>query len=124
MQGSIDVQAIISQCERQNADIKRLFERQERDRLRREEQMVLRKYYQADEAVRRTIVSAYPDVFARLGENRRKAAAIAKAERAEADRLMREQGYVIRPGGGCPRYVRTTWSGVISGEWQPERRTP
>jgi hypothetical protein len=108
--------------EREEA-LERLYRRLERDRLRREEQVVLRRYFQADEADRQTIVAKYKEVFARLKENRRRAAAVAKAERAAVDRYLLAQGYLIRPGGGCPRYVRPNWHGVISTIVHPDGRS-
>ena len=120
MHGSIDVAKFMQEeveRGRLSEDCRDMLERQRRNLEREEELTVLRRYYRAGPAARRTVVEENRVVFDRIAANRQRARAIAREERDAADRYYLAQGYAIRPRG-VPRYVRPDWNGAIASEWQ------
>ena len=102
--GTIDLQQITGDEERERRQLAEWIERAHRNELRREESQVMRAWWRADETARRTIEVKNKDVFARIRANRRKAAAILKAERDFQDARMQTLGYEIDASGQLPRY--------------------
>lgn len=106
MQGEINVEEVMNETEDTRQRLARWQDRMQREDSRREEQAVLRQWWQATEKDRPEIVSRNREVFTRIRENKRRAYRIEQQERAILDTAMRREGYAIRPGRVFPRYVR------------------
>lgn len=104
--GVIDVHQVMSEAQHERERLAAWLKRCRRMDLRREEEMVLREYWQAEEGDRRAVVRKYAEVFQRIRANRREAARIEARDLALMDQHMLRQGYVIRPGQDWPQYVR------------------
>ena len=115
LSGEIDITTVMSEAQREKEWLAAWRERCRRQELRREEELVLRAYWTADEADRRAIVEKNAEVFERIRKNRREAHRIEALERSLVDLNMKRLGYVIRPGRDWPRYVRPEYSRTKDG---------
>lgn len=106
LSGTIWVEEVMREAWRRERVLADWRARQVRNELRREEREVLRMWRQATEKERPEIVRRHQAVFDRLKENRRRAGRIEREERAFSDARMRALGYLVRPDGVVPRYVR------------------
>ena len=106
LSGEIQVTTVMAEAQREAEWLAAWKERCRRMEFRREEELVLREYWRADEGDRHAIVEKYAEVFERIRTNRREAHRIEARERALVDLNMRRLGYVIRPVRDWPRYVR------------------
>jgi hypothetical protein len=119
--GEIDVHQVTTEAQREREQLAAWLERCRKRELRREEEMVLQEYWRTEEGDRGEVVRKYPEVFERIRANRREAARIEARDRAFMDLHMRRLGYVIRPGGDWPRYVRPECGRSTSGSTPKEQ---
>ena len=109
MQGEINVEQVVTEAAEMRQRLAVWQARMQRDERRREEQAVLRQWWQATEKDRPEIAHKHKEVFTRIRANKRRAHRIEQQERAILDIAMRREGYAIRPGRVFPRYVLPEW---------------